>query len=183
MNNNQAVPIEGILCVLLFVLPVVLAIGALILWLAILLANMVLGRLPEIRDESGYDDSDDDRPRRSRWSAGAVPLPRFGKTMGIVFVKGIVGFVVQKSLEYGVGEALKDELPPLQFLIAFQAVAMPIGFLVNAGMLSAMIPTTFGRSCLVVLFEYLILIAIAIVGVAILIAGGAGAGVLNRFGN
>ena len=42
-------------------------------------------------------------------------------------------------------------------------IQLPIGFLINAGVLTAMLPTTFPRACLVVLFEYLIAIAIYVI--------------------
>jgi hypothetical protein len=41
-----------------------------------------------------------------------------------------------------------------------QAISVPAGFLVMAGMLTAMLPTNFGRACLVTLIYYLIVIVI-----------------------
>ena len=56
------------------------------------------------------------------------------------------------------GQGGRDEKQLIASLIQ-----LPIGFLINAGVLTAMLPTTFPRACLVVLFEYLVAIVICIV--------------------
>lgn len=148
-------------CVVLVALPIGLLIGAVILRAAVHFANKVLPR-PVERD---YDEWDDyDRPRRA--SASAIPDPALGKAMGIVFVRFIVGFVVGAVIGFvmgvgavGMGGGRPD--PGLQVLSTL--IQLPIGFLINAGILTPMLPTTFPRACLVVLFEYLISIAIGLI--------------------
>lgn len=170
-NNNDVAALLGVmLCVLVVALPVGLAIGAAILRAAIALANKVLGRPAEDRYDDRYDDDDDyddyeDRPRRRarrRRSNTAVPEPGFWKAVGIVFVialvNGGVGFVI--GLVVALGMAGQD---PQAAQIVSQVISLPVGFLINAGMLAAMLPTSFARGALVTLFQYLIGIAIAVV--------------------
>lgn len=175
MNNNNVAALLGVvLCVLVVALPVGLAIGAAILRAAIALANKVLGRPAEDRYDDRYDDDDyddyEDRPRRRRRRSGAaVPEPGFWKAVGIVFVIALVnggaGFVI--GLVVALGMAGQD---PQAVQIVSQVISLPVGFLINAGMLAAMLPTSFARGALVTLFQYLISIAIAVVIGGVLVA-------------
>jgi hypothetical protein len=155
-----------LLCVLVVALPLGLLIGAVILRAAVSFANKCLPQ-PTSRY---YDDDDDDweteyRPRPRRGSgARAIPEPGMGQAMLIVFVNGIVGFVVSIPINVamGVGLAGAGGNDPAAQIIA-SLIQLPIGFLINAGVLTAMLPTTFPRACLVVVFEYLIVIAICLI--------------------
>jgi hypothetical protein len=157
--------IAAVLCVLLFALPLGLLIGAVILRGGVSYANKCL---PSERDRYYDDDWDDyDRPkRRRRGGSAAIPEPGVGKAMGIVFVNFIIGFIISIPISIalgvgmGAGGAGKDD--PAMSLIA-SLIQMPIGFLVAAGVRTMMLPTSFPRACLVVLFEYLIVLAICVI--------------------
>jgi hypothetical protein len=149
-------------CVVLVALPIGLLIGAVILRGAVHFANKVLPK-PVSRD---FDDDWDDyeRPVR-RTSGGAIPDPALGKAMGIVFVRFIVGFIVSIPISLVLNGGMAGmggrQDPAMQMIASL--IQLPIGFLINAGILTPMLPTTFPRACLVVLFEYLIAIAIGLI--------------------
>lgn len=164
-------------CVLLFAIPIGLLIGAAILRGGVYFANKCLPRRDERYDDD-YDDWDDydDRPRRRRrLSAPGIPEPGLGKAMAIVLIRAVIGFVIgivigavmgvgmvaMNGGAGGAGGGMGQPDPALQLLASL--IQLPIGFLVNAGVLTGMLPTSFGRACLVVLFEYIISIAICIV--------------------
>ena len=161
-----------LIAVLLFVLPIVLLLGAVILRGGVSFANKCLPkerpRYYDEDDEEDYSDWDDyDRPRKRR--EGKIPEPGLGKAMGIVFVGFIAQLVTAVPL-FLMGDMIDDE-PELALLALL--VALPIGFLIASGLRAAMLPTAFGRACLVVLFEYIICIVVGIavgVPVAVLIA-------------
>ncbi len=127
-----------------------LAIGAVILRAACSIYNSLVG--------GEYTDS-------------GVPSPGFGWAMVIFLVNGLVGAVVGFVIGFGFGVVAQQMmLPPLQTAILTQAVAIPVGFLINAAFTSIMLPTTFGRSCLVVLIQYLIMLLIVVVVGGVLFA-------------
>jgi hypothetical protein len=161
----------GVLCCVLGVaLPIGLLIGAAILRGGVHFANKCLPKEVE-RDDDDYDDWDDyDRPRRRR-RAALIPEPGLGKAMGIVLVRAIIGFVVSIPINLvlglgvagaggGPGGGARPD-PGLQIMASL--IQLPIGFLVNAGVLTRMLPTSFARACLVVVFEYLIVLGIALI--------------------
>ena len=155
-----------VLCVLVFALPIGLLIGAVILRAAVSFANKCLPQ-PRSRYDDDYDDWDDDyRPRsRRRAPAGAIPEPSMGQAMLIVFVNMIVGFVVSIPINVAMGVGFAGQgggNDPAASIIA-SLIQLPIGFLIAAGVLTAMLPTTFPRACLVVVFEYLIVIGICVI--------------------
>jgi hypothetical protein len=165
--------VGGILCVLLIGLPIGLLIGAVILRGGVSFANKCLPKESE-RDDRYWDDEDedededeDDRPRRSRRRAkAAIPEPGVGKAMGIVLVGAIVGFIISIPINLVLGVGLGGPNGGNQdqaMSILASLIQLPIGFLVNAGIRTGMLPTTFGRACLVVVFEYLIAIAICLI--------------------
>ena len=90
----------------------------------------------------------------------------------IVFVNGIIGFVVNKVFEIAMQGVGANDLPALLVILAFN---LTITFLISASILTQMLPTTFPRACLVVLFEHLIALTIALV-VVVPIALNAGIG-------
>jgi hypothetical protein len=165
------------ICVIaLLAIPIGLAIGALILLAAIWLANKCL---PQPRSRRRYYDDDDDyyewdAPRRHRrgGTSTAVPVPSFGQAMLIVFVNWIVNFGVGFVIGFvlGAAGAAKNQ----GGMVLVQAISLAVGFVVSATILSGMLPTSFGRACLVVLFQYLIAIAIAIVIIVPLVIMGVG---------
>ncbi len=92
-----------------------------------------------------------------------VPEPGFGKALGITLVTMIVNVVVgfMVGLITGGGAAAAGVgAQGAQVISAL--ISLPVGFFVMAGMLTAMLPTSFGRALLVTLVQYAISIAIAI---------------------
>jgi hypothetical protein len=160
--------------IILLMIPVGLAIGALILLAAVWLANMCL---PQPRSRRRYYDDDDDdyewdAPRRRRGSSStAIPMPGFGHAMLIVFVNAIVNFGIGFVIGFMFGAA--GAANKQNTMLVIQVISFAIGFVVSATILSGMLPTTFPRACLVVLFQHLILLAIVIIIVVpIAIMGG-----------
>jgi hypothetical protein len=156
--------IGAVICVLIFALPIGLLIGAVILRGGVSFANKCLPKGSD-HDDGDWDDEDDDRPVRRRAKAG-IPEPGLGKAMGIVFVNFIVGTIVSIPISLVMGVGLGNmnggkEDPAMSILASL--VQMPIGFLLAAGVRTGMLPTSFARACLVVLFEYLIVIAVCLV--------------------
>jgi hypothetical protein len=186
----------GLVCfAILF--PLGLMIGAVILRAAVSISNTVVGSQSsrsydyDDDDDEDYDedddddDDDDDRPRRRRRrkkrrskSSGAIPEPGLGKGMLIVLCAWIVNVGISLVMTFalagggaiaGGGNGAANGVR----LIA-QLVSIPVSFLVLAGMCTAMLPTSFGRACLVALFYTLICIAIAVVIFGVLFAVGFG---------
>jgi len=133
--------IIGVLIVLAVILAVATLVGAIILRAAVSLYNTMAG---------GAN------------STAAVPEPPMGKAMGITFVttlvNGVAGFIV--GLVIG-GAAAATGARGSGVEVTAQLVSLPISVLVMAGMLAAMLPTTFGRAILVTLCHFLISIVIA----------------------
>lgn len=155
----------AMLCFVLIGLPIGLLIGAVILRAAVHFANKCLPS-PVERD---YDEDWDDYDRPRRRARSAIPDPALGKAMGIVFVRFIVGFVISFVIGFFIGAGMAGMgrvgggRPDPGIQLVATLIQLPIGFLINASILMPMLPTTFPRACLVVLFEYLIALAIAII--------------------
>jgi hypothetical protein len=108
-------------------------------------------------------------------SASSVPEPAFGKAMGITFVTALVpmvGFLI--GFVIGGGAAAAGARGQGVDVVA-QLISFPVGLLVMAGMLSLMLPTTFGRAILVTLCYMLVvllgvlLVVGVLVGIAVLV--------------
>jgi hypothetical protein len=124
---------------------------------------------------SSYDDEFEYRPRGRTASPGKIPEPTIGQAMMIVLIAGIVNAVAGFGVGVVIGIAgAGANMDPDMIQIVAQLVGLPVGFLIMSGMLTALLPTSFGRACLVTLFQYLIVIAIAVVvvGVAFVTLGG-----------
>ncbi|VTR92273.1 unnamed protein product [Gemmata massiliana] len=159
----------GFVCIILVIgIPIGLMIGAALLMGAIALANKCLPQPHSRYDdyEDAWDDyegaGDNEPPSRSRKrnTKTAIPPPSLGHAVMIVFVNGIIGFVVNKVFEIAMQGVGANDLPTLLVILAFN---LTITFLISAGVLTQMLPTTFPRACLVVLFEYLIALAIVLI--------------------
>lgn len=187
----------GCVC-LIFGLLLALLIYSVLLRFAVFIANKCLGDSGggSGRRNDYEDDWDDyDRPRRR---GPAIPEPDLGKGMGISFVVLIIQFVIGFALALVVGVGMgaagggggfgggagKNPFgpqpgadPTAQLLLnCFSAV---IGFVVWCGVLTLMLPTSFGRAALVTLFLYLMLITIGVVIVGIIVVAGVGMGGLR----
>ena len=133
--------IGGVLCGLLIVLVLGTLIGALVLRAACWLYNKIAGG-PNV--------------------AAAVPEPDFGKAVAIVFVSMLVNVMVSMALTFAFGGGFVARNDPSSQLIQ-SAISMPISLLVMAGMVTAILPTTFGKGILIALLYLLVAIAIGIV--------------------
>jgi hypothetical protein len=85
-------------------------------------------------------------------SPGSVPVPGFGKAIGIAFLTilatAIVVFVAGWAVNTGFVAAGAGERG---FDLLAQVISVPASLLVMAGMLTAMLPTSFGKAVLVTL--------------------------------
>lgn len=157
--------------VLLFAIPIGLMIGALILMAAVWLANKCLA--PQSRRKSSYYDDDDDYDwdaPRSRRSRSPIPEPPFGQAVLIVFVTWIIGAVIGFAIGFMAGAG---GLARGNGMIGLQICSGLINLVISASVNASMLPTTFPRACLVVLFQFLIGLAIALVFIVPLFALGA----------
>ncbi len=136
-------PFLGIICVVFVLLPIGLAIGAVILRAAISMFNKF----------AGYGDENPNQ----------VPEPSMGKAMAIVLITGVANWIVGALIgSIGAG-ALKSVAEPWKTLIP-SLLSLPFSFFVSAGLLSGLLPTTFKRGLGVAACEYLVAI---LVGMAI----------------
>jgi hypothetical protein len=103
-------------------------------------------------------------------SPSIVPEPDFGKAMGITFVtslvNGVVAFLI--GMVMGAGAAGAGVQPGGGLNLVAQGIAFVVSLFVGAGMLAAMLPTTFSRGLLVILCYGLIVIVV--VGILALFA-------------
>ncbi|QJW97129.1 hypothetical protein [Frigoriglobus tundricola] len=157
-----------LICVMVFFLPIGLLLAAVILRGGVSLANKCLPRLSERTTGDWDEDEDEDdyeRPVRRR-AAALIPEPGVGKAMGIVFTNFIIGVIasipISVAMGVGLGNMNGGQGDPVMSLLA-SLVQLPIGFLIAAGIRAGMLPTSFARACLVVLFEYLIVLVIGLV--------------------
>lgn len=183
----------GCVCVI-FALFVGLLIASVIIRAAVWITNKCLGEsggggYSRSSYDDEYDDWDDyERPRRRRGSA--IPEPDLFKGMGIAFLVWLCSFVVSLVFAFlvlGAGgggfgggnnpfRPQNNPDPALQIMSS--CVQLVIQFLIWSGVLSMLLPTSFGRAALVTVFIYLIGFAIGIVifGVLFVIGMGIGAG-------
>ncbi len=101
---------------------------------------------------------------------GGVPEPDFGKALGITFVTTLinigVGFVIgMVTNTWGAAGPRGKEVDLLA-----QAISFPLSLLIMTAMLTAILPTTFGRALLVTLCYMLIVMVVVAVIVGVMIA-------------
>jgi hypothetical protein len=101
-------------------------------------------------------------------SPGCVPEPAFGKAMWIIFATTLAQIVVGAllSLSTGAGPATAGAGGKGVDVVAL--ISFPVGLLVMAAVLSAKLPTTFGRAVLVTLCY--LLVELLVVGILVVIA-------------
>ena len=93
-------------------------------------------------------------------SPSAVAEPGFGKAACISFVTTLVQFGVGVALSMaGYAAELGD--------ITINCISLPLSLIVAAGMISGMLPTTFGRGILIALLQVGVMIAVGLVLLAI----------------
>ena len=134
--------IAGFLCAMGTFLVIGTLIGAVILRTACWLYNTFVG---------------------GRKTSRSVPEPDFGKAMGIAFVTWLVNVGVSFAIGFVVGgtaAAMGQARSNAPVAIA-QLISIPPSLLVLAGLITAMLPTTFGRALLVALIYVAISLMIA----------------------
>lgn len=108
-------------------------------------------------------------------SGSSVPEPSFGQAMLITFVTTVVNFAASfvVGMMVGVGGAAAaargGQAAATGINLLAQAISLPITFLILAGMMAAMLPTSFGKACLVALI-YIAIVIVIVVIIAVLIA-------------
>lgn len=138
--NGAAV--GGVLCAVVFAVGVGTLVGAVMLRAAAALYNKFAGGAS---------------------SPSAVPEPDFGKAAQITFVTMLANWGVSFVIGLAMGGATSGTNHGELAAAVGQFVSGCIGLLVMAGMLAAMLPTTFPRALLVTLCYLLIGILVAIV--------------------
>jgi hypothetical protein len=111
-----------------------------------------------------------------------VPVPDFGKAMGVVFVTGLLlglaNFGVQVVLGAALGQGDADAKLVAQLISS--AVVIPLDFLLAAALYTSMLQgVTFGKGLLIYLIQFLIGVVIVIVILGVLFLAGMG-GALMR---
>jgi hypothetical protein len=149
MPDGEA--IGGLLCALVIVVAVGTLIGAVVLRAAVALYNKLAGGAS---------------------SPGSVPEPAFGKAMWITFATSLAQMVVGVliGLVTGAGETGPGARGQGVDVVA-QVFSFLVSLLLMARMLSAMLPTTFGRALLVTLCYVLVVLLVGgvLVGIAVLV--------------
>lgn len=143
-------------CGLVVFLPIVVPVGAVVFRAAVGLANRVLGQPPADRDP-GYEGDDYVLPRER---ASVIPVPGFGRAAGItaaVFLVSVAAVVALSVLERNSGQD-RDESR-----IVFGGVSLATAFLVQSGLLTLLLPTTFPRACLVATCASLLSVPVVLV--------------------
>ncbi len=117
----------------------------------------------------------------------SVPAPGFGKALGITALS-LIANVIAGALLGGVlaggalaaGAQAKNFAPAAQLIPSL--VSLPVGILVMSGLLTVMLPTTFGRALLVTLIQYAIMMVIGVVVAVVIgvIVVGLGVGLAGK---
>jgi hypothetical protein len=135
--------VGGFLCAQVIGIPMGALIGAVFLRAAVALYNTMAG---------------------GALSPGSVPEPAFGKALGITLVGSLVSGVVN-FIGFATGVSKGVDLVVL-------LIAGPVSLLIMAAMLSALLPTTFGRAILVALCYALVaIVVLGALGIALVLVG------------
>jgi hypothetical protein len=107
-------------------------------------------------------------------SPSSVPEPALGKAMWIIFASSLAQMVVGLLIDLvtGAGPAVAGARGQEVDVVA-ELIFFPVSLLIMAGMLSAKLPTTFGRAILVTLCYLLVALPVVgvFVGIAVLVLG------------
>jgi hypothetical protein len=147
----------------IFVFAGLLVGGAVIFRAAVTLSNRLLGASPT--SETDSDDEELDEwigYRQIERRVHAVLEPGLGKGMFCVFVLAVVGFLIGFLMRvvFGVGPFGDDQFVDAGLKILAHLFGICIGFPVSAWVLTSILPTKFGRACLILLLYYTILLLI-----------------------
>jgi hypothetical protein len=164
------------LCVLLAALPAALPVCAALLRAAVALANRVIGRPPADRDYDSTADEYDLPP----WRAAAVPVPEFGKALGLVVVIALADAAAGFALGTAGAGAIRGLDPGVRRTV-LAAAFLAAAFVVRTGLLALLLPTTLPRAALVALFQLVLSVPLALgAGAAALVALNAAAPNMGR---
>lgn len=89
---------------------------------------------------------------------GTIPEPAFGRA----YLMALAAFVVNAVASTVVQMVVQAGDPRTAQLVS-ALVGLPLGFFVLAATATTMLPTTFGRACLVAVFYYVVCIAIVVI--------------------
>jgi hypothetical protein len=131
------------------------------------------------RDEDEEQDADD-RPRIRRrptiydGDGPGVPEPSTGRAMGIAALILVLTIVIGQVISFttGVGArgfAAGGAATKVGLLVIAGCGQLVVDYLIVAGLLTAMLPTKFGRACVVALICCVIYIIIAVIAVLIIV--------------
>lgn len=151
-------PIEFVCAALVLAVPVVILVGALVVRTAVWLANQSLRAYTKPARVSDAEDAEDEFAGlyAERVRITAIRPLNFGHALGFSFVVRLVqvcGAVVHVFFDKHARLRGLDGLALGGFLAL-------VSFLVAAGVCAILLPTSFGRGCLVALFDLLISAAI-----------------------
>jgi hypothetical protein len=152
------------------VLAVLLVGGVVIFRAAVTLSNNFLGASPsELLDPNDEELDEWIGYRQVQRKIQAIPEPGFGMGMLCVLLQSVVGFLsgLLMRLLFGVAPFDDDGFATDDMMLVSHVLGLVLSFPLSAWILTSVLPTTFGRACLVLLSNYIILIAI-IVGVVVL---------------
>jgi hypothetical protein len=158
----------GMLCGGLVALTVLLVISSAIMRFAVTLANKCLGPAnPKPYDDEWEEWEEYDRKSRGRKNNALIPEPSITRGMGIAFVASVVNFIASFAIGLVFGAGMRGMGgrggPDTVLFILVQGMSLVASFLIWAGILTAMLPTSFGRASLVTLFMGLISFVIALI--------------------
>lgn len=155
------------LCALVVALPLVVPVAALVLRAAVGLTNRVLGRPPAERDRDyGYAVDEYALPPRRE---SAVPVPGFWRAAGIaaaIFLADLAAGVGLAILERNLQGLNRDESR-----IVFGCASLATAYLIQAGFLTLLLPTTVPRACLVAAFALLLGVPVALAAGGLALVG------------
>jgi hypothetical protein len=154
----EGTPIGVLICALAIGLAVGTLLGAVFLRVGVALCNKAIALNNKMAGVAS--------------SLGSVPEPAFGKAMWITFeismLQMVAGFLIFGVFP-GDGTGARGRIVD----VAAQLLLVPVGFLITVGVLSAKLPTTFGRAILVTLCDMLLILLVGgvLVGIAVLVLG------------
>jgi hypothetical protein len=166
----------GLLCGLFFVLPILLWIAGLFFRAAVWLANAAIGGASPT--EAGFYEPQGhavDWQGRAQPHRG-IPMPPLGKAMAIAFAVGVanlvtISFVVhmmQLGSAAGILPTIRSRLSTSPEAQVRSLIALAVSFLVQSGIIAAMLPTSFGRACIVQVLTWAVyfLVFLALLAIA-----------------
>jgi hypothetical protein len=155
--------VGAIACWGIFVLAGLLVGGAVIFRAAVTLSNRFLGASPATETDSDDEELDEwIGYRQIKRRLQAIPEPGVGKGILCVLLLAVVGFLTGLLMRFlfGVGPFDDDGFRDGSLVLLSHVFGFVIGFPFLAWILASILPTKFGRACLVLLLSCTILLLI-----------------------